>query len=317
MNNNGETGSLDNSSDRVVDMGLPTGPPVTETLDDVLRQPVLVPYRSTAAFARSPVVLFGSTAYLVVGLSTVLFVMYSRFGLTQAQGSWAGLGVILAGSTVGVVLLTRKQSTKNDQKSRDGHSPGASNDSLIATYHQMTVRQSSTSFRNSQVAMGVGLAILVAGTLFLREAANPTVQLLIGGLTALGSTFTAYLSKTFLRSHERALEQVNYLFSQPLVSHYLEYSRQIAKDLSTIELRDSSLVKIVDRSLESAAAATASPEPSTSPAGGHKGDAPHASSTERKPANGRISRKRISARLPSPRRPNQLFRNGYRNHDVI
>jgi hypothetical protein len=76
----------------------------------------------------------------------------------------------------------------------------------------------------------------------------------VGALAAIGSTFSGYLGRTFIRSHEKALDQVNYLFSQPLVSHYLEYSRKIAKELGSERLRDKALDRVVDRALESATA---------------------------------------------------------------
>jgi hypothetical protein len=122
------------------------------------------------------------------------------------------------------------------------------------SYHAMTVRHARSSFRNSQIAMGVGLIVLSAGAVAVTRSVDATSQLVVGGLAALGSTFSAFIGQTFLRSHERALEQVNYLFSQPLVSHYLEYSRTVASDLSKDDLRDKALSRIVEKSLDSAIA---------------------------------------------------------------
>ena len=197
------------------------------------------------------------------GLSFALFLYYERFGLSQVQGTWAALAMVTL-TLVATTLIIRLQ-PKNENGERYPLNLGkdSSNDALIASYHQMTVRQSTTSFRNSQIAMAIGLTILTLGAVTVIRASDTASQLVLGGLAAMGSAFSGYMSATFLRAHERALQQVNYLFSQPLVSHYLQYSREVASELSTIPLRDRALGRVIDRSLSSAGIAVMTPSPST------------------------------------------------------
>jgi hypothetical protein len=233
-----------------------SSPPVRDTLDGVLSSPVYEVNRRRIGLTLA--------IYAATILSAVLFFFYTRFGLTQVQGAWVATSVLLlSGAGVGIYLIRASPARAAAQNAGlpAQSNQDVTNDTLIASYHQLTVRQSAESFRNSQIAMALGLIILVAGAWTVLRADDTISRVVVGGLAALGGTFTAFLSRTFLSSHERALEQVNYLFSQPLVSHYLAYSREVAMALSKDELRDSALEKVVDRSLDSATAAVATPVP--------------------------------------------------------
>jgi hypothetical protein len=192
---------------------------------------------------------------------------YEDFGLSKAQGNWVSFIIFLIAvlGAVPAYLTIEKRFSRSDASTAGNSSTEiqgvASNDALITAYHQLTTRQSASSFRNSQIAMAVGLAILVTGAAGVLRATDPTSRIILGALTGLGSTFSGYLGATFLRAHDRALQQVNYLFSQPLVSHYLEYSRRVASELSSTELRDKALSLVVDRGLESAGVAAMIPSP--------------------------------------------------------
>jgi hypothetical protein len=202
-------------------------------------------------------------------LSKAFATNYEDFGLNRAQGNWVSFTIFILGllGAVPAYWFAEKRLPKAapstvSAPSRADAETTATNDALIAAYHQLTTRQSASSFRNSQIAMGVGLAILVTGAIAVIRATDPTGRIILGALTGLGSTFSGYLGATFLRAHDRALQQVNYLFSQPLVSHYLEYSRRVASELSSTDLRDNALSLVVDRGLESAGVAAMIPAPS-------------------------------------------------------
>lgn len=237
--------------------------PVTPVLDEVLKGNVVIhtAYRRDRRLSLGIALLL----YGLVFLAFAFFWSYDRFGLTRVQGSWVGLGVFLV-LLVSVALSVRVLFRSRAKSGSDSEAAAIrGSEAVIASYHQMTVRQAASSFRNSQVAMAVGLIVLIGGAVSVMRAADTSRQFVLGGLTALGSAFSGYLSATFLRAHDRALQQVNYLFSQPLVSHYLEYSRQIAQqDLEGEAARDS-LVAIVHKALESAGEAVATPGPVTEP----------------------------------------------------
>jgi hypothetical protein len=242
--------------------------PVSDTWKEVLREPVVYRERHGTDMLRRLSYAYGALA-VAAAIGWVIFTVFRRpelFGLSRAQGSWTALAmgiVVLAAVGAGRVYRDRQITARlpTGAPPRTASNESASNDLVIANYHQLTTRQSASSFRNSQIAMAVGLLILVTGAAAVLRAPDPARGIVVGSLTALGGAFSGYLSATFLRAHDRALEQVNYLFSQPLVSHYLDYSRKIAELLSTAELKDAALTKVVDRSLESAGVAVMTPAP--------------------------------------------------------
>jgi hypothetical protein len=255
----------ENRGNGVAQPDVAKGAPVADVLDEVLSTPV------GAHEKRAPVRLYrllrqytGMALFYVVAI--VVFFLVTQpadLGVTTIAGRWAGIGIAIAGLGALVVFpwLRPKKVGGDDSpnptlpSSPDTlHTGRTRNDLLIENYHAMTVRHAQSSFRNSQVAMAVGLIVLGAGVIVVMRSPEWTRQLVVGGLAAIGSTFSGYLGRTFIRSHEKALDQVNYLFSQPLVSHYLEYSRKVAKELGSERLRDKALDRVVDRALESATA---------------------------------------------------------------
>jgi len=137
------------------------------------------------------------------------------------------------------------------------------NQRLISTYHILTTTQARSAYRNSQIAMGVGLAILAVGAIIVIQSASLAGQLVLGGLTALGGAFSAYLGATFIAAYNRAREQMNYYYGQPLVNSYLLNAERLAKDLSP-ESRDEALKDVIAKTLEGAviASGTISPQDS-------------------------------------------------------
>lgn len=136
------------------------------------------------------------------------------------------------------------------------------NQRLIGSYHGITTAQARSAFRNSQIAMAVGLVILVGGgAVALRATDNPAGQVIVGVLAALGSAFSAYLGATFLASYNRALQQMNYYYGQPLVNSYLLTAERLSKELSDAGARDQSLREVIASTLEGARQASGAIDP--------------------------------------------------------
>jgi len=199
--------------------------------------------------------------YILAGVVAFLWAKPDELGLSSIVGRWTAIAIAVL--VPGAVLLVRgkkanKAASKADVGVEKTDPAGiivgrkARNDVLIDNYHAMTVRHARSAFRNSQMAMAAGLAVLVTGAIVVIQSPEWPRQLVVGGLAAIGSTFSGFLTRTFNRSHDKAVDQVNRLFSQPLVSYYLEYSREVAKELSSERLRDKALDRVVDRALESA-----------------------------------------------------------------
>jgi CHASE3 domain sensor protein len=122
------------------------------------------------------------------------------------------------------------------------------NQLLIDRYHQLTTQQAATSYRNSQIAMAAGLALLVIGAVVAINTTSGSAQLVVGGLTALGTALSAYLGATFIRTYERALLQMNYYFGQPLVTSYILEAERLSGKLSKAK-RDNALSAIISETL--------------------------------------------------------------------
>jgi hypothetical protein len=79
----------------------------------------------------------------------------------------------------------------------------------------------------SQIAMGLGLVVLVSGAYFVLSVDDPTTKVTSGVLAALGSIISTYISSTFLDVYRGALRQLNRFFNQPLVDNYLLTAERI------------------------------------------------------------------------------------------
>jgi hypothetical protein len=152
-----------------------------------------------------------------------------------------------------VASRNRRQRVSDVRAGRDD--ARTNNQLLIDRYHQLTTQQAATSYRNSQYAMAVGLALLVAGSVVAIRSTSGSVQLVVGALTALGTTLSAYLGKTFIRTYERALLQMNYYFGQPLVTSYILEAERLSGKLSEAK-RDDALSGIISETLLGAANAS-------------------------------------------------------------
>jgi type II secretory pathway pseudopilin PulG len=88
----------------------------------------------------------------------------------------------------------------------------------IEAYHLLTRRQANEAYRNSAIAMGAGLLLLVAGSagvIFL-PGVSTTQRVATATLTAIGSVVGGYVSNTFISTYKTALDQLNRYFQQPL-----------------------------------------------------------------------------------------------------
>lgn len=139
------------------------------------------------------------------------------------------------------------------------------NRTLMEEYHSITKGQSERSFRYSQIASFVGLFILAGGAVVVFVPVSDLVKIAIAGLAGLGTILSGYISRTFLRSHELSIQQLNNFFRQPLVSNYLLMAERLANDLST-EARSEAQLRIIEQIIEAARRAEEQvPPPGTAP----------------------------------------------------
>ncbi|MFG2956329.1 hypothetical protein ACGF5O_21730 [Streptomyces sp. NPDC048291] len=96
-------------------------------------------------------------------------------------------------------------------------------------YHQIALGQAERSFRNAQIAMGVGFLLLVGFSLLALRATTTAASVVSGALGITAAGLAGYVSRTFVRSQEISAGHLRAYFDQPLeFSRYLAAERLIA-----------------------------------------------------------------------------------------
>lgn len=125
-----------------------------------------------------------------------------------------------------------------------------SNRLLLDKYHIIATDQAKKAYHSSRIAMGVGLTILVVAFFAGWRLNAQGDRLFIGSIAAVGSTFTAYLSRTYMQTYERTLQQLNQYFNQPVLNGYFLTAERIAAALPP-DRKAELLERVVDDVLES------------------------------------------------------------------
>lgn len=83
-------------------------------------------------------------------------------------------------------------------------------------YHVLSVRQASISFRNATIASAVAFLILVFGALIaIQPTQDDSSRYIAGGLSALGATLSAFLSRNFFSSYKETAKQLRDYYEEP------------------------------------------------------------------------------------------------------
>lgn len=126
------------------------------------------------------------------------------------------------------------------RKERDAASPEAeaeltrllsANRALLDDYQGPVRARARTSYTFGQMAIFVGLIVLLVGVVVTLVANEPSARIGVAGLSAVGATLSGYIAHTFLRVYERAQDQLNFYFREPLVTSYLLAAERLAEKL--------------------------------------------------------------------------------------
>jgi hypothetical protein len=121
----------------------------------------------------------------------------------------------------------------------------------IDEYHVLTKGQAASSYLNSQIAMGAGFLILAAGATIALAAHDPTTKVASAAVTAVGGALAGYLGRTFIRTYERTLSQLNFFFEQPLVNSYILTAERLVREMGS-DKRDATYERLVEGLIEAA-----------------------------------------------------------------
>jgi hypothetical protein len=229
-------------------------------------------YRRTRTRARLTLLWFVLFGIVTLGISSYIAnLQFDAQPTHEFYGILAigvGLGLALGDFAVYVFLALPRMNSRRypeGEAASQGSSKGPArqgqadesrsrNEVLMLQYHEITKRQSKSSYRNSQIAMSVGLAVLVAGSVAAVVSKAVSTQILVGSLTGLGTALSGYLSRTFIREYNRAQSQMNYFFGQPLVTSYLLEAERMANTLES-DRRDTAIESVVAATLRGASSA--------------------------------------------------------------
>ncbi|MFD7202806.1 hypothetical protein [Streptomyces sp. NPDC059893] len=118
---------------------------------------------------------------------------------------------------------------------------------LLERYHGIATEQASKAYYSSRFAMSVGLAIMVVAFFAGWQLNAQGDRLFIGSVAAIGTA----LSRTYMQTYERALQQLNQYFNQPVLNGYFLSAERIAASLPQ-ERQADVLERVVQDVLESA-----------------------------------------------------------------
>jgi len=215
---------------------------------------------------RSWLYFFIAVAALVAGLGTVLGIFllvehqnyHPLTGAMIIAGSWLAAIVIIVGGRLSIVLRTKLSPTESPSNKRKEANRSLDertlNQQSLKKYHDLTQQQARSSYVIAQIAILVGLLLLIGAAIIILRASAPTVQVLVGALGVVGSTLSGYVGATSIGMYNRAQAQMNFYYAQPLVQSYILEAERISNCLSS-KRKDSALEKVIAQTLEGAAVA--------------------------------------------------------------
>jgi hypothetical protein len=99
-------------------------------------------------------------------------------------------------------------------------------------YDSLARSQAAFSYHTSQIAMGIGLALVVSGVIIVILSDNNSTKYAAAIITAAGGATGAYLSRTFLAVQRAAAVQMNFYFEQPLIQSYILAAERLLEKVS-------------------------------------------------------------------------------------
>jgi hypothetical protein len=191
-----------------------------------------------------------------IGIIFIVLNSYGRttsqaIGLSQRAVYWIAGAITFIGFIVVLVAATSMSTARDrfyvaqeqsalkavDQALDDITGPDdlmglmRANRKQMDAYDALARSQARTSYRASQIAMGIGLIILAAGIAIAVFAHSDATKYAAAIVTACGAAVGGYVSHTFISVHLHASEQMNFYFRQPLVQSYLLSAERLAQRL--------------------------------------------------------------------------------------
>jgi hypothetical protein len=115
---------------------------------------------------------------------------------------------------------------------RDWPGLARANSRQLSLYQQLAHRQARSSYRHSQIAISIGLTVLIVGAVAAIFVPTTIGKITTATLSAVGTILSGYISRTYLRVYERTLAQLNFYFRQPLITSYVFTAERLTEKMS-------------------------------------------------------------------------------------
>jgi hypothetical protein len=120
----------------------------------------------------------------------------------------------------------------------------------MEAYDELARVQARESFRNSQIAIAIGLFVLVSGAFVALLVDSTASKVTTATLTGLGGLLSGYISRTFLRVYERAQQQLTFFFQQPLINSYILAADRLIDRMQEDAKKDKEFSRVVGHVLQ-------------------------------------------------------------------
>jgi hypothetical protein len=227
-------------------------------------EPIYEPtYRAERFRHRSIRTLLAIACIMLIGIIGTVFGLFLIFGhhghplvgsLTIAASWLAAFSVITIPAYFTKLEIKFPDSSAGDAQRNHTDDERDANQRALLNYQRLTQKQATSSYRLAQFAILAGLLLLLGGVAVTVRASGTTTQLVVGGLSALGTTISAYVGATSIRVYNRTLSQMNFYYAQPLVQSYVLQAERLSQSLSR-ERKDVVLEKIITQTLAVASVA--------------------------------------------------------------
>lgn len=239
--------------------------------------PKYAPSYRRALFSRGMLLLLFTTLFFLAVAGVVAYFLFTQHP-AHPLAAWltllGGVGLCIGMFWLLAFTISKRQilelpdptyldEQRTPREKTTVEDPRDRNQKRIEEYNKIAWSQARGSYRNSQIAMSIGLALLVAGVITTIRQSQTSAQLVVGGLTGLGSAVSAYLGATFIRIYNEAVNQMNYYYGQPLVTSYLLEAERMSKALEKLDTRDKVMERVIDATLAGAAEAGEALSPNT------------------------------------------------------
>jgi hypothetical protein len=91
------------------------------------------------------------------------------------------------------------------------------NQRQMEAYATIALSQAATSHRTAQLAMVTAFMLLIVGGIIAFLAPDTTTKVATAALAAIGTSLSAFISRTLTAAQRRATEQMEFYFGQPLI----------------------------------------------------------------------------------------------------